>query len=274
MKPEEGSEIGGGAMSVSAYVRGAGQRGNARRLRRRCYLLGLVLAAPWPLFSEVVLAKEGKIFFVAKDGMERQLTASGKDSQPSLSPDSSRVVFIRETDEVVWSEPVRTTATQLWVASTSGFPPARLVLAGPIEIDGVRFAEFFCPQFSPKGGYLYFLINYAATTHAIVRLSLQTGEARFLLAALRYAVVPRGEYEGHLVVQQRRVKLSGGYYYWFWLMSPDGKDIAAIGPDEDDVRMFFELYVDGCVPAFRPGGGVCLDHVGCIEGVPRGLQAP
>ncbi|MEY4590739.1 MAG: hypothetical protein RL497_2815, partial [Pseudomonadota bacterium] len=39
-------------------------------------------------------------------------------------------------------------------------------------------------------------------------------------------------YKGYLVVQKHKYFLSGGSYDFYWLVSAEGKEVAAVGTDE------------------------------------------
>ena len=105
-------------------------------------------------------------------------------------------------------------------------------------------SSFFRPQLSPEGRYAYFLIDYAAVTNAIIRLDLSTRETKFISSAKDFWVVPRGRYGGDLIAQVRKAKLAVGYYDWFYLLSPDGKELGVIGPDRTDVDQFLIMCKD------------------------------
>jgi hypothetical protein len=78
---------------------------------------------------------------------------------------------------------------------------------------------------------------------------MRTQSYRFLQPAIRFSIVPCGKYEGHLLVQQRRVTLSGTYFYYFWLYDTEGKEMGLAARDEEELATFLE---NACEQKVRP----------------------
>lgn len=57
----------------------------------------LSMVGPLKAAAQSVKAKDGDIHFLSAAGETRQLTSSGLDSAPALSPDARIVAFIRAT---------------------------------------------------------------------------------------------------------------------------------------------------------------------------------
>lgn len=178
----------------------------------------------------------GNVIVLLPTGARVKITDSAADSQPDLSCDGTKVVFVRTFG------PER---SEIWVANTSEPYQPQPLVASPIIISGRKFTQAFAPEFSPGGDNIYFLIPFAATTQAIIATSLRNHEPRLVAAALNFRVVPTGKYTGDLVAQIRKAKLAPGYYQWFWLLSPDGKEIGVIGQSERDVDLFLDQQRDG-----------------------------
>jgi hypothetical protein len=175
--------------------------------------------------------QDGNIFVVRSDGSRLQITSSGVDSQPDLASDGTKVVFVRKAN---------TDASEIWIASVETRASARVLVKSPLEINGRKFYQVFTPKFSADGASVYFLIPYAATTQAIVKVHITRPEPQFIAAALNFQVVPAGQYRGDLIAQIRKAKLAPGYYEWFWLLTPEGKEIGLVGQDDGDVALFME----------------------------------
>lgn len=202
-----------------------------------CSLLLLVLGLP--AFCQTVADEHGDVVFIAADGTRRRLTSSGKDYEPSLSPDGSKVVFARAVRGSLDNPDGLT--SQLWIADVSGEAVPTLLLDTTVTLHGRAFSAFFRPQLSPHARYLYFLVDYGAVTQAIVRLDTSTGRTAFVASAMNFWVVPRGRYAGDLVAQVRKTKLASGYYYWFYLLSAEGKELGVVGEDRADVDLFLSM---------------------------------
>ena len=117
---------------------------------------------------------------------------------------------------------------------------------------GLRFSHLFSPQLSPDNRYLYFQVNYATTSNAIYRFDVKTKEARFISTGGGYRVVPRGRCRGYLIASVRKATLSLRIFYWYWLLTPEGKEVGLIGPDDEDAEAFQEARAlrraDGLLP--------------------------
>jgi hypothetical protein len=183
-----------------------------------------------------------------KDQNPKRLTDSGKDHSPALSSDGSLIVFVRDLlgdrdySDFSSDGPAKR-VMQLWIAKAAGCESPKLVLDSPIQIMGRRFSGFYVPQFSTNTEYIYFLIQFAASSGAIVRLTRATGELVYLTDALDFSVIPAGKYKDDLVAKQHRSKLGLGYYDWFYLLKPNGEQAGVIGQDKDDVGRFVDTYV-------------------------------
>ncbi len=98
---------------------------------------------------------------------------------------------------------------------------------------------FASPSYSPDGNQAYFLADFAATTQMLLRHEVSSGMTSVVTTALRYWVVYAGRYLGNLVVQQRRVTLSGSYYTYYWMFSPQGDEIDLVARNESELNAFF-----------------------------------
>jgi hypothetical protein len=198
--------------------------------------------------GETVESRSGNIYLRDEKGDLKQITNSGKDHDPALSPDGARIVFVRnllgdrDYNDFTRSGPA-TQVMQLWAAEVDEHIPPKLILDSPIEVKGRQFSGFYTPQFSGDQHQIYFLIQFAASSGAIVRLTLGTKEIAYVTDALEFSVVPGGKYKGDLIVKQHRPKLALGYYDWFYLLTTTGDRLGVIGQNKDDVDYFLDTYV-------------------------------
>jgi len=183
------------------------------------------------------------VYLPAGGGAPRRLTSMGLDSFAVLSPDGRTVAFVRRKPGVmVEAASGPREATELWVANADGAGARRLVGSQAAESMERMLAGFTDPSFSPDGRRLYFLSSAWATSGAVHVVELATGAERYVCPGNSLEVVPRGEYAGHLVVEQHRYFVGGsGSYDWLWLVTPEGRDVGPIG-EEENLKMFRETY--------------------------------
>jgi hypothetical protein len=188
-----------------------------------------------------VEARNGDIYYLQADGTEKRLTNLGKDYDPSLSGDRTLIVFARKTKVAPYEfrpSEMQIIQSEIWTVDVEG-KHGQLVVGGPLRFNGRSFCAFSSPQLSPDNRRIYFLVDFAAVTHAIFQADVQSHASKFVGAAMFFWVVPRGEYSGYLVVQQRRVgpgALSPDYLYW--LIDQDGNTMGFVGKEESDVKTF------------------------------------
>lgn len=203
-------------------------------------LLAFALLCPVPMAAQGVSAENGGIVYRASGASApRRLTSSGRDSQPRLSPDGRMVAFVRATpDDRVQTAAGEAEATELWIVGADG-SGARMLVRGRASADPRQaLAAFGEPQFSPDGRQVWFLSAAWATSGAVHAIDVATGRERFVVAGNSLEVVPRGEYAGHLMVEQHRYFLAGGSYDWVWLFTPDGREVGPVGATDEALAEF------------------------------------
>jgi len=209
----------------------------------------LILLATVPSVKGLTVEVHDGNVYLNDGGAATRLTESGKDRSPALSPDGSKVVFVRDEDhkdlgphagDAVGPEFGR---SQLWICGIRPPSAPALLLDSPIEVKGRMFFGFYTPQFSGDNESIYFEIAFSATSPAIVRLSLHNRRIYYIADALRFSVILVNKYSSDLVAQLHRPKMGGGYYDWFYLLTPEGLEVGVIGQGKSDVYDFLQLYV-------------------------------
>lgn len=200
-------------------------------MRSSFLALAALLLAAAPSAAQNVSIDRGNVVLTRSGARPTQLTTSGQDRDPALSPDGRRVAFVRGEGD----------ASELWIVDAAGGAPRRLVGARPSDDPQENLTEFTSPRFSPDGGTVYVLTQAWVTSSAVHAADAATGRVRFVCPGNSLQVVPRGEYAGHLVVSQHRYFVGGGSYDWYWLVTPAG---AEVGPIGESTAMFEDSYAE------------------------------
>jgi Tol biopolymer transport system component len=186
--------------------------------------------------AQSVHARDGNILITNRLGRTKTLTTSGRDSQPSISADKKRIVFVRNiSGERVETNLGDEEATELWMVDSDGRKPERLV-SGKEDSDPQKsLAALGSPQFSPDGLKVYFLSVAWVTSLAIHVIDVRSRIDSFVCPGNTLRVIQRGKYRGYLIAQQHKYYLGerGGSYDHYWLLTPKGKEIRRIGGERD-----------------------------------------
>jgi Tol biopolymer transport system component len=186
-------------------------------------LVSMVASHAWSA-DRFVFVKDGTVWIAATDGTEvRQLTSSGEDAEPALSPDGQRVVYHSGHNE-------RTGYGQLYLLPTGGGSPKQLQFTG---IEGAEHASF-----SPDGKSLLFV----ALSNSRLRGS---GDAALTYATMSIVVVDLATGRVRTVIKTPNVMLDAGYVYSAPSFSSDGKLIAYQSSGSDVSGGFAVITLEG-----------------------------
>lgn len=188
-----------------------------------------------------VFEKQGNVFFQPDTGAARQLTRLGQDSQPALSPDGQRIVFVRKrarSNPLIADEQ----SSDLWLMDANGEQAHVLVAAHPDAEMEKSLTEFNNPLFSLDGSAVYFSCAAWATSNSIHRVTWSQGQPVFITDGNSLSLVPRGKYAGYLLVFKHKYRKAGGADDAYWLVTPQGKDVRRIGDEEKHVQKFLRRY--------------------------------
>lgn len=207
----------------------------------------VALGVLWPAdaASQRITVENGLVMYRASpSAAPRRLATYGHVREARLSPDGRMVAFIRGTPgDSVETALGREEATSLWIVRVDRGPPRMLVRGRGSDAPERALASFQSPWFSPDGGRIYFLSSAWVTSSAVHVVDVATGREHYLVPGNSLEVVPRGEYAGHLMVEQHRYRSGAGSYDSVWLFSPTGQEIRPIGETEQSIQAFRDRYV-------------------------------
>ena len=214
------------------------------------------------IFSEAhassVSTKNGNIFYES-NGKTTQLTSSGRDKYPVLNPKSEWAYFVRGSGGKwvgekyypnLWLRIVRflfdgVLKEELWRVKIDGKGAALLFRNNNAAIDGpdpdYMLASIFNIQFSPDGDKVYFETPNWVTSAGLHVMNLDGSGEKLLGGGNGTKIIfsaseldPKyGSCSGYIVTSQHRYWWFGGSYDWYYLFTPDFKEIAPLGDDFD-----------------------------------------
>jgi dipeptidyl aminopeptidase/acylaminoacyl peptidase len=204
-------------------------------------MLGAALTAPASA-APFVSAAGGNIFLTDGVGHSKQLTYTGHDAGPVLSPDGRWAIFVRTIPgkTIPTGSDYRGQPTELWQIDANGKNATLLVRCRASEKMDNVIAGFGKTQFSSDGRYVFFTTPAWATSDAVHVVDTTNGREHFVCPGTDLEVLPSGQYRDCLLVRQHRYFLGGGSFDWYWLLRPDGQELGPVG---DDPGNFKELYL-------------------------------
>lgn len=142
-------------------------------------VLLVCVASSQPLSAQSVSEQKGNIVFTGTTGRTVQLTDSGQDFAPSLSPNRALVVFVRHTPghlvQVGWGD---AEAREIWVIGTDGRNPKMLVRGAEKDPWEDTLAQLDRPQFLSDSQRIVFDSALAVVDGTINIVNAATGSVR------------------------------------------------------------------------------------------------
>ena len=218
-------------------------------------VIGLLLLFPITCLGESVSIKDGNVFFTRGDGREVQLTSDGLDSDPSLSLDSKKVVFVRRTPGyLIDTGRGDVDENELWIAAVDRRSKPRLVLRGRSGNfrDNLVLAGFYLPRFSADARRVYFLATTWATSDAIHSLDLSSGKTQFIAAGHSVEPINYGRFKKYAFVRTDTMGRQGGHIDDYWLYNPEGKAVKRIGGELELKAFLRSIDAYGVGPMPKP----------------------
>lgn len=218
----------------------------------KVFIICLVLFVCAIAHADSVNIKDGNVFYESK-GLEKQITSSGRVEEARLHPNGEWIYFVREDKQ----EKEKFIYFELWRVNVDGTNSEKLFRNTISQTvgDGYDQAWIGNIQFSPLGDKVYFEASQWATSaglHVInpegtdEKLLGGGNDTRIILEA-REVDEEHGNLKGYIVTNQHRYWWFGGSYDWYWLFTPDFKEVGPLG---DDLAYFTQIgeikYTDQC----------------------------
>jgi hypothetical protein len=171
----------------------------------------------------------------------KALTSGGRDSDPVLSPDHKRIVFVRGIGDKPVSDcsagPTETPNAELWTVNADGSGARKLLSTKPDGDMKKTMCDFQGLQFSSSGQLLYFETPAWATSGALHVYDFRAGKEHFVIdsnGTQVLATCKEPDYRDRLIVVRHEYFVFGGSYDWPWLISPEGKNLGLVGGENVD----------------------------------------
>jgi len=204
------------------------------------------------VYAASVYAKDRNIFYV-DSGKTLQITSFGRDDNPVLHPKGEWIYFVRSTPGKWVGEkyyPAKGEVIkdgilhgELWRVRKDGTQAKLLFRNDCCAIDGPDpnyvVASIFNIQFSPDGDKVYFETSNWVTSAALHVMKsdgsgekmLGPGNGTKIVLSAREVDPKYGSCRGFIVTSQHNYWWFGGSYDWFYLFTPDFKEVGPLGDD-------------------------------------------
>lgn len=216
---------------------------------RAATLAPLLLLLPLSAEAAPRVSVENGNVVIDDGGARKQLTKSGRDSDPAISPDGRFVVFTREPEKRPAEEcGDGAQADQLMRINADGSGEAVLVRGRAGKKPEERLCGFTAKQFNSDGRMLYFLTPGWVTSGALHAYDFAAKRERFVVDASGLFVLSscRNEHKDRVAIMRHKYFVFGGSYDWYWLYDPKTrKEIGPLGEiDDKDLAKQAELWCE------------------------------
>lgn len=185
-------------------------------------------------YCQKTFQRNGDIF-VEEGGEARQVTREGLDLDPFIAPACATVFFVRNIPQGA-GLPQQMAHSEIWAERLRDSAVPTPVYQGPLMVGGRTFREFWKPEVSADCRYVYFMFDFASTSHGIARFDRSDESASFVTAGNEYKLALKGQFNGDLLVLQRRSKKEAGYDEVWVVFAPDGKELKVLGKLAPDTQ--------------------------------------
>ncbi|HPA57165.1 MAG TPA: DUF4339 domain-containing protein [bacterium] len=182
-----------------------------------------------------VFAEQGNVFVIDSQNEISQITSSGKDTSPIISPDGKDVYFVRKTG--VFGEAEYEEVEKLMIMKTKIDSLEEEIFLE--KTDGIEIFEVRGLSITANGKHLLFITQKWSTSGVLLRINVNTKKIQEITHADNFEILKKGEYENHLIVNRSSIKEDVGREWSYWLIDIDGNVIKEIG-DEESVQKFKE----------------------------------
>ncbi len=230
------------------------------RLRNEFLIRMLILSVFRTTVSQAasVYEKNGNLFYISDaTGKAVQVANSGLDKEPVLHPKGGWIYFVRGPEGKWVGEeyhPSKGTRTkdyqilkeELWRVKKDGTGAAMLFQSKHTAIDGpdpnYSVASVENIQFSPSGDKVYFETPEWVTSAGLHVMNADGTHEKLLGGGNNTKIVlfsgsdtekKYNNYQGYIITSQHRYWWFGGSYDWWFLFTPDFKEVGPLGSDVD-----------------------------------------
>lgn len=192
---------------------------------------------------ESVYEKFGDIYLSFKNGTVEKITSGGCCITPSLSADKKYLCFVKAfPGTAVETAGGDVEATDLYAADLSRSGKPELILRGSRKFEGEardNNVGFLFPQFSYYGTKIYYLCAYAATSHAVKSIDVNSRKIEFLTDGNSLRMIYDEKYRDHFIAERHKYDGENGARDVYCLMGPDGREIREVSAEFGDVEKEF-----------------------------------
>jgi len=229
-------------------------------LKKICVVIALMNLLVFAEAHAASVYEKGRNIFYADNGKTLQLTSLNRDEDPKIDPKGEWVYFIRGTPGKWDGEKYYPAKGEIVKDGVLGYEIWRIRVNGSdakvlfrngymsaIDVD----PEYNCAsvnniQFSPDGDKVYFETPDWVTSAGLHVMNpdgsgeklLGGGNETKILLSAREIDPKYGSCRGYIVTSQHRYWWFGGSYDWYYLFTPDFKEVAPLG---DDFAYFTEM---------------------------------